>query len=75
MSDILQAVNHPTTLKRTVYPKLPTQDEKEDAFMSASAPFLAKFAKPPSKQEAKSNSTSEKGTISTRVARETTDDR
>ena len=40
--------------------------------MSANAPFLAKFAKPPSKDKAKSNSNP--GTISTRVARETTDD-
>ncbi len=46
--------------------------------MSANAPFLARFVKRPSKEEAKSNSgnaTSEKGTISTRVNRETTDDR
>ena len=40
--------------------------------MSANSPFLAKFAKAPSKDEAKSNSNP--GTISTRVARETTDD-
>ena len=41
--------------------------------MSANAPFLAKFAKATSKDEAKSSSNP--GTISTRVARETTDDR
>ncbi len=45
--------------------------------MSANAPFLAKFAKAPSKDEAKStsaNPTSEKRTIVTKVERETTDD-
>ena len=43
--------------------------------MSVNAPFLARFAKPASREEPKSNSTSEKGTIFTKVARETTDDR
>lgn len=43
--------------------------------MSANAPFLAKFARPLSKEEAKSNPISEKYTIATRVDRETTDDR
>ena len=46
--------------------------------MSANAPFLAKFAKAPSKGAPESNSansTSEKGTLVTKVARETTDDR
>ena len=43
--------------------------------MPANAPFLAKFARPPLREESKSNPTSEKRTISTRVARETTDDR
>ena len=43
--------------------------------MSTNAPFLAQFAKPPSKEEAKSNSNHEKSTIETRVDRETTDDR
>ena len=45
--------------------------------MSANAPFLAKFAKAPSKEAAGSNSanpTSEKRTIVTKVERETTDD-
>ena len=45
--------------------------------MSANAPFLAKFAKVPSKEAAGSNSgnpTSEKRTIVTKVERETTDD-
>ncbi len=40
--------------------------------MPVTAPFLAKFAKAPAKDEAKPNSNS--GTIATRVARETTDD-
>ena len=43
--------------------------------MSANAPFLAKFAKPPPKEEAKANSNYEESTLVTRVARETTDDR
>ena len=46
--------------------------------MFAGAPFLAKFAKAPSKGESEShaaNSTTEKGTSFTKVARETTDDR
>ena len=46
--------------------------------MSANAPFLAKFAKAPPKGAPESNSansTSEKGTFVTQVARETTDDR
>ena len=46
--------------------------------MSANAPFLAKFAKRPSKEESGSmsgNETPEKGTLITRVRRETTDDR
>ena len=46
--------------------------------MSASAPFLAKFAKRPSKEESGSksgNETPEKGTFITKVSRETTDDR
>ena len=54
-------------------PELRPSDTKEGISMSANAPFLAKFAKAPSKDEAKSNSNP--GTISTRVARETTDDR
>ena len=46
--------------------------------MSAIEPFLAKFAKAPSKAAPESNSansTLEKGTIVTKVERETTDDR
>ena len=46
--------------------------------MPVNKPFLAKFAKRPSKAEAESNSGSavaEKGTIVTRVYNETTDDR
>ena len=42
--------------------------------MSANAPFLAKFARPPLREESKSNPTSEKRTLITKVARETTDD-
>ena len=48
-------------------------DTTEETYMSENAPFLAKFAKTPSNDEAKSNSNP--GTISTRVDRETTDDR
>ena len=43
--------------------------------MSANAPFLAKFARPTSREEAKPNPTSEKRTLITKAARETTDDR
>ena len=46
--------------------------------MSANVPFLAKFARRLSKEEAESNlgnTASEKGTIITKVNRETTDDR
>ena len=43
--------------------------------MSTNAPFLAKFARLPSKEEAKSNADHEKSTIETFVDRETTDDR
>ena len=46
--------------------------------MSANAPFLAKFAKDPSKEVAGSKSanlTSEKRTMETKVERETTDDK
>ena len=44
---------------------------------NASLPFLAKFAKAPSKEAAESNSAnsaSQKRTMVTKVARETTDD-
>ena len=43
--------------------------------MPANAPFLAKFARPPLREESKSNPTSEKLTLITEVDRETTDDR
>ena len=43
--------------------------------MSENAPFLAKFAKSDYKQVPAANSNSEKRTVVTRVARETTDDR
>lgn len=46
--------------------------------MPANVPFLAKFAKRPSKKKDESNTAtalSEKGTFVTKVNRETTDDR
>ncbi len=45
--------------------------------MPANVPFLAKFAKRPKEASGSksSNEVQNKGTISTRVARETTDDR
>lgn len=43
--------------------------------MPANAPFLAKFVNPLSKEDTKSDPSSEKRTLFTKVARETTDDR
>ena len=51
--------------------------QKGDPYMSANEPFLAKFAKAPStgaRESNSRNSTTEKGTIITEVAKETTDD-
>ena len=54
-------------------PGLLPSDAREDLIMSTNSPFLARFAKAPSKDVAKSNSSPV--TIATRVERETTDDR